>query len=140
MTRLAAWLQVFASFALGSWTLLASIGVRFITIDYGALTPATVSAQNLLMVALLVPTMSFVSSLVWLFWDGRRRAQPAMEPQEIRRAYFGETTESIVSAIVASIMLVLGLALLYAAPFSLPLLVVAAGMIGIRIMVLLLEV
>jgi hypothetical protein len=74
--RVSAWIQVFSSFALGAWMLLSLVGVGWTTIDYPVGASATVSAQNLLAIGLLIPTISFASSLAWLFWDGRHNPKP----------------------------------------------------------------
>lgn len=78
--RGSAWGLVAASFALGSWMIISGVAVSFTTIDYPGGGPATVPAQNLLLIGLVVPTLSFVSSLAWLFWDGRHNLRSATVP------------------------------------------------------------
>ena len=80
MTRGSAWGLVAASFALGCWMILSLVNVSFTTVDYPGGRSATVPAQNLLVIGLAVPTLSFVSSLAWLFWDGRHNPRPASIP------------------------------------------------------------
>ncbi len=80
MTRGSARGLVAASFALGCWMILSLADVSFTTIDYPGGGSATVPAQNLLVIGLAVPTLSFVSSLAWLFWDGRHNPRPASIP------------------------------------------------------------
>ena len=84
--------------------------------------------------------------MAWLFWDGRRRLEGSIElsAREIRRRQFEETTESAVASAVASIMLLFGLVIIFAAPSGV-LLVVPAGvfvlaMIALSILVFVLEV
>jgi hypothetical protein len=81
ITRPKAWIQVFSSFGLGGWMLLSSVGVGWATIDYPVGAAATVSAQNLLAIGLVIPTISFASSLAWLFWDGRHNPRAVTVPQ-----------------------------------------------------------
>jgi hypothetical protein len=80
MRRGCAWGLVAASFALGCWMLLSAAYVSFTTIDYPGGEPATIPAQNLLFIGLAVPTLGFVSSLAWLFWDGRHNPGSASIP------------------------------------------------------------
>ncbi len=81
-----------------------------------------------------------------MFWDGRHRLEASIElsAHEIRRRQFEETTESAVASVVASIMLLFGLVIIFAAPSGL-LLIVPAGvfviaMIALSILVFVLEV
>src|SRR6266581_2696700 len=110
------------------------------------LIPAVAPLDYLLPIGLLIPTLSFASSLAWLFWDGRHRLEASIElsAHEIRRRQFEETTESAVASVVASIMLLFGLVIIFAAPSGL-LLIVPAGvfviaMIALSILVFVLEV
>jgi hypothetical protein len=80
MRRGSAWGLVAASFALGCWMLLSAAGISFTTIDYPGGEPATVPAQNLLLIGLAIPTLGFVSSLAWLFREGRHNPRPASTP------------------------------------------------------------
>jgi hypothetical protein len=139
--RSSAWIQMFTSFGLGCWMLLVSVGTSFVTIDYSALTPTVAPAQNLLTIGLLVPTLSFASSLAWLFWDGRHGPEysTGISQSEIRRRQFEDTSESIVASIVASVMTVLGVGIILETSSAL-FLIVGAGMIALSVVVFVLEV
>jgi hypothetical protein len=144
--RPSAWIQMFISFGLGSWML---VGLLFSGISQAWLSedccrqllPAVAPLRGLLTIGLLIPTLSFGSALTWLFWDGRRRPGAGIEilPVEIRRRLFSETSEFMVASVVASIMLVFGLTIIFAASSTL-ILIAAASMIGLSIMVFVLEV
>jgi len=138
--RPSAWVQMFISFGLGCWMLLTYVSVGFITIDFRAMTPIVVPAENLLTIGLLVPTLSFASSLTWLFWDGRHRldASVGISPSEIRRRQFAETSESIVASIVTPLMAVFGVAIIFVSPSPI-FLIVGTGIISICILVFVLE-
>jgi len=138
--RPSAWVQMFISFGLGCWMLLTYVSVGFITIDFRAMTPIVVPAENLLTIGLLVPTLSFASSLTWLLWDGRHRldASVGISPSEIRRRQFAETSESIVASIVTPLMAVFGVAIIFVSPSPI-FLIVGTGIISICILVFVLE-
>ena len=138
--RPSAWVHMFISFGLGCWMLLTYVSVGFITIDFRAMTPIVVPAENLLTIGLLVPTLSFASSLTWLFWDGRHRldASVGISPSEIRRRQFAETSESIVASIVTPLMAVFGVAIIFVSPSPI-FLIVGTGIISICILVFVLE-
>jgi len=149
--RPSAWIQMFISFGLGSWMM---IGLMFLGMSQSwmsedccrQLIPTVAPLDYLRPIGLMIPTLSFASSLAWLFWDGRRRLEGSIElsAHEIRRRQFEETTESAVASAVASIMLLFGLVIIFAAP-SVVLLIVPAGvfvlaMIALSILVFVLEV
>ena len=136
--RASAWIQMFVSFGLGCWMLLALIGIGFISIDFRALDPATVPAQNVLAIGLLIPALSFVSSLAWLFWDGRHRLQASSELSlgEIRRILFEETSQSLISAIVTPVTLMLGILLIFSTSFAFQ--IVAGILIALSLLVVIL--
>ncbi len=149
--RPSAWIQMFISFGVGSWMM---VGLMFLGMSQSwmyedccrQLIPAVAPLDYLLPIGLLIPTLSFASSLAWLFWDGRHRLEASIElsAHEIRRRQFEETTESAVASVVASIMLLFGLVIIFAAPSGL-LLIVPAGvfviaMIALSILVFVLEV
>src|SRR2546430_9875333 len=78
--RPSAWIQMFISFGLGSRMLWVLMGLSFrqAALDEGCcrqLIPAVAPEGLLLLIGLLIPTLSFASSLAWLFWDGRRRLE-----------------------------------------------------------------
>ena len=77
--RRSAWLQLFFSFCLGCGMLFSLASVGFTTIDYPGGGSATVSAQNLLALGLIAPTLSFVSSLTWLLLGGRRSLKTGIQ-------------------------------------------------------------
>jgi len=134
--RPSAWIQMFISFGLGSWMFL---GLTFL--GFGQLIPAVAPLRGLLLVSLLTPTLSFASSLAWLFSDSRGGLGPGIETSafEIRRRQFVETSEPVVASVVASVMLMFGLLIITAATSTL-ILIAAAIMIGLSIMVFVLEV
>ena len=149
--RPSAWIQMFISFGVGSWMM---VGLMFLGMSQSwmyedccrQLIPAVAPLDYLLPIGLLIPTLSFASSLAWLFWDDRHRLEASIElsAHEIRRRQFEETTESAVASVVASIMLLFGLVIIFAAPSGL-LLIVPAGvfviaMIALSILVFVLEV
>ena len=149
--RPSAWIQMFISFGLGSWMM---IGLMFLGMSQSwmsedccrQLIPTVAPLDYLLPIGLMIPTLSFASSLAWLFWDSRRRLEGSIElsAHEIRRRQFEETTESAVASAVASIMLLFGLVIIFAAPSGV-LLIVPAGvfvlaMIALSILVFVLEV
>jgi len=138
--RASAWIQMFISFGLGCWMLIVSVGVGFISIDFRALDPATGPARNVLAIGLLIPVLSFVSSLAWLLWDGRHRLQASGElsEREIRRRLFEETSQSLTSAIVTPLMLMFGGLLIVSTSGALQ--IVAAGVLALSILVAILQV
>jgi len=75
---------VIASVALGVWMVLSICYVQFETmlvLDEDccrSLIPAVAPAQNLLQVGLLIPTVIFTSSLLWIVRDNNRKAGPAV--------------------------------------------------------------
>jgi len=75
---------VITSIALGVWMVLSVFYVQFETmlvLDEDccrSLIPAVAPAQNLLQVGLLVPTVNFTSSLLWIVWDNNRKARPEL--------------------------------------------------------------
>ena len=77
--RRSAWIQLFFSFCLGCGMLFSLASVAFTTIDYPGGGSATVSAQNLLALGLIPPTLSFVSSLTWLLLGGRRSLKTGIQ-------------------------------------------------------------
>lgn len=121
--------------------LWALIGIGLVSIDFAALAPSTAPAQNVLEIGLLIPTLSFASSLVWLFRDGSRRAGIGVDLSsvEILRKHFDETSRSLVSAIVTPIMLIFGILLLFATAIE-PIQITAAVLIGLSILVFVLEI
>jgi len=149
--RPSAWIQMFVSFGLGSWMM---VGLMFLGMSQSwmsedccrQLIPTVAPLDYLLPIGLLIPTLSFASSLAWFFWDGRHRLQASIElsAHEIRRRQFEETTESAVASVVASIMLLFGLVIIFAAPSGLLLIVPASvfvlAMIALSILVFVLEV
>jgi hypothetical protein len=126
--------------------LLVAIGLAFTQASFDGdccrqLIPIIAPAQNLLAIGLLIPTLSFASSLAWLFWDDRHRPEASSELSvlEIRRTQFAETIESIVSSVVAPVMLVFGVALILVAS-SATLQIVGIGVIVFSIIVFVLQV
>jgi hypothetical protein len=77
-----AWALMFTSFSLGCLMLFSLSSVAFTTIDYPSGVSATVAAQNILAIGLLVPTLSFFSNLIWLFWDGWHNPKTTSIPQQ----------------------------------------------------------
>src|SRR6266516_4676169 len=138
--RPSAWIQMFISFGLGCWMILTYVSGGFIAIDFRAMTPIVVPAETLLTIGLLVPALSFASSLTWLFWDGRNRLDDSVgiSPSEIRRRQFAETSESIVASIVTPLMAVFGVAIIFVSPSPI-FLIVGTGIISICILVFVLE-
>jgi len=144
--RASAWVQMFTSVGIGSWMLLAAIGLAFTRAGFDGdccrqLIPIVAPAQNLVAIGLLIPSLSFASSLAWLLWDGRHRLEASTElsAPEIRRMRFAETIESIVSSVVAPIMLVFGVTLILVASSAI-LWVVGIGVIAFSIIVFVLQV
>ena len=143
--RASAWIQMFISVGIGSWMLLVAIGLAFTQAGFDGdccrqLIPIVAPAQNLVAIGLLIPTLSFASSLAWLFWDGRHRLEASTElsAPEIRRIRFAETIESIVSSVVAPIMLVFGVTLILVTSSAI-LWVVGIGIIAFSIIVFVLQ-
>jgi len=144
--RPSAWIQMFISFGLGSWMFL---GLTFLGFSQASLSedccrqliPAVAPLRGLLLVGLLTPTLSFASSFVWLFSDSRDRLGPGIGTSafEIRRRQFVETSEPVVASVVASVMLVFGLLIIFAAASTL-ILIAAAGVIALSATVFVLEV
>jgi len=144
--RPSAWIQMFISFGLGSWMF---IGLTFLGFGQAwlyedccrQLIPAVAPLRGLLLVGLLTPTLSFASSFVWLFSDSRDRLGPGIGTSafEIRRRQFVETSEPVVASVVASVMLVFGLLIIFAAASTL-ILLAAAGVIALSATVFVLEV
>ncbi len=148
--RPSACIQMFVSFGLGSWMM---IGLMFLGMSQSLMSdccrqliPTVAPLDYLLPIGLMIPTLSFASSLAWLFWDSRRRLEGSIElsAHEIRRRQFEETTESAVASAVASIMLLFGLVIIFATPSGV-LLIVPAGvfvlaMIALSILVFVVEV
>lgn len=77
-----AWILAITSVGLGTWTIWTGTGFA-ISHSYLAedccnrLLPAVTPVPGLLIIGLLVPTLSFASSLIWLFWNGRHNPRPA---------------------------------------------------------------
>jgi len=144
--RPSAWIQMFISFGLGSWMFL---GLTFLGFSQASLSedccrqliPAVAPLPGLVLIGLLTPTLSFASSLVWLFSDARGRPGAGTEVSavEIRRIMFSENSETVVATVVASIMLVFGSLIIFAAASTL-ILIVAAGVIALSVTVFVLEV
>ena len=144
--RASTWIQMFISVGIGSWMLLVAIGLAFTQAGFDGdccrqLIPIVAPAQNLVAIGLLIPTLSFASSLAWLFWDGRHRFEASAElsAPEIRRMRFAETIESIVSSVVAPIMLVFGVTLILVTSSAI-LWVVGISIIAFSIIVFVLQV
>jgi hypothetical protein len=137
---------MFISVGIGSWMLLVTIGLAFTRAGFDGdccrqLIPIVAPAQNLVAIGLLIPTLSFASSLAWLFWDGRHRLEASTElsAPQIRRMRFAETIESIASSVVAPIMLVFGVTLILVASSAI-LWVVGIGVIAFSFIVFVLQV
>jgi len=144
--RASTWIQMFISVGIGSWMLLVAIGLAFTQAGFDGdccrqLIPIVAPAQNLVAIGLLIPTLSFASSLAWLFRDGRHRLEASTElsAPEIRRMRFAGTIESIVSSVVAPIMLVFGVTLILVASSAI-LWVVGISIIAFSIIVFVLQV
>src|SRR6059058_3705715 len=143
--RPSAWIQMFISFGLGSWMM---IGLMFLGMSQSwmsedccrQLIPTVAPLDYLLPIGLMIPTLSFASSLAWLFWDGRHRLEASAElsAPEIRRMRFAQTIESIVSSVVAPIMLVFGVTLILVTSSAI-LWVVGIGIIAFSIIVFVLQ-
>jgi hypothetical protein len=67
---------VFTSMALGVWMILSITYVQFLTMVFldedccRWQIPTVAPAQNPLWVGLLIPAVTFTSSLLWIVWDG----------------------------------------------------------------------
>ena len=75
-------MQVYASLVLSIWVLwsIYSVGWTQVMLDQGccqSLIPAVAPAQGLLVIGLLIPAVTFASSLFWLIWDHRHNPRPA---------------------------------------------------------------
>jgi hypothetical protein len=77
-------MQVYASLVLTIWMLwnIYSVGWTKVMLDQGccqSLIPAVAPAQGLLIIGLLIPAVTFGSSLFWLIWDHRHNPEPAFD-------------------------------------------------------------
>jgi hypothetical protein len=77
-------MQVYASLVLTIWMLwnIYNVGWTKVMLDQGccqSLIPAVAPAQGLLVIGLLIPAVTFGSSLFWLIWDHRHDPGPAFD-------------------------------------------------------------
>ena len=77
-------MQVYASLVLTIWMFwnIYNVGWTLVMLDQGccqSLIPAVAPAQGLLVIGLLIPAVTFGSSLFWLIWDHRRNSGPAFD-------------------------------------------------------------
>jgi hypothetical protein len=90
--RASAWIQMFISVGIGSWLLLVAVGLAFTQAGFDddccrQLIPVVAPVQNLVAIGLLIPTLSFASSLAWLFGTVDTDSKRALNSQPQR---FGE--------------------------------------------------